>query len=178
MIKQLICVSILSSVALQAEGFYAGLNWDKGTGTHELTLDGNTLDSKDNVSMSSVGIHVGYMLSINESVELSYGTLDMDNEDVTRFGVDYIHRFDNDSLFIPYAGIGLAMNNLKGSTVEDGFAGRLRGGVYYEIIPNLEVGGEINYNYISWKTTTDVYGRDWSLSTSYYGIGLNVNYKF
>ena len=177
MTKTILSLALLTSISLHAEGFYAGLDFEAGSGTHEITVDDVTEAKSDSLSTSSVGIHVGYTLIPNGSVELSYGALSLEDDDVTRIGIDYIHTFPMGS-FSPYAGLGLATNSLADSTIETGLGGRLRLGAYYEIVPNLNLGAEFNYNYISWESETDYLGRDWELSSSYYGFGLNLNYKF
>ncbi|SFV61393.1 hypothetical protein MNB_SV-14-594 [hydrothermal vent metagenome] len=175
--KQLITIAILSSLSLHAEGFYAGLDFEAGSGKHEISVDNVAVAQSDSISASSFGLHVGYQVIPNGSVELSYGALSLEDDDVTRIGIDYIHSFPVGSLK-PYVGIGLATNSMSDANVETGLGGRIRAGAYYEIMPNLDLGAEFNYNYISWESETDSYGQDWELSTSYYGLGVNLNYKF
>jgi len=176
--KQLITMAILSSLTLQAEGFYAGLDFEAGSGKHEISVDNVAVAESDSLSASSFGLHVGYQVIPNGSVELSYGALSLEDDDVTRIGLDYIHSFPLSSALKPYVGLGLSTNSMSDSNVETGLGGRLRAGIYYEIIPNLDLGAEFNYNYISWESETDGYGQEWELSTSYYGLGFNLNYKF
>ncbi|SFV70180.1 hypothetical protein MNB_SV-13-517 [hydrothermal vent metagenome] len=175
--KQLITMAILSSLSLNAEGFYAGLDFEVGSGTHEISVDNVPRAESDSLSASSFGLHVGYQVIPNGSVELSYGALSLEDDDVTRIGADYIQSFPMGSLK-PYAGIGLSTNSMSDANIKTGFGGRLRAGAYYEIMSNLDLGAEFNYNYISWESETDSLGREWELSTSYYGLGVNLNYKF
>ena len=175
--KQLITMAILSSLSLHAQGIYAGLDFEAGSGTHEITLNDVTVGETDSISTSSFGLHIGYGLTENGSIELSYGALSLEDNDVTRIGVDYIHAFPLGSSLKPYAGIGLSTNSMSDSNVETGLGGRLRVGAYYTIMPNLDLGAEINYNTISWESETDYLG-EWELSSSYYGLGVNLNYKF
>jgi len=175
--KQILTLAILSSLSLHAEGFYAGLDFEGGSGTHEISVDDIAVSESDSLSASSFGLHVGYQMISNGSLELSYGALRLEDDDISRIGLDYIHSFPMGSLK-PYVGLGLSMNSMSDSNVETGFGGRIRVGAYYEIMPNLDLGAELNYNYISWENETDAIGREWELSTSYYGLGLNINYKF
>lgn len=175
--KQFLYVAMLSSLSLHAEGIYAGLDLEGGSGTHEISLNDVALATSDSLSSSSYGIHIGYGLSDNGNIELSYGGLTLEDDDVTRFGLDYIHTFSKNSALKPYAGLGLSSNSMSDSNIETGFGGRLRAGVYYELMSNLDLGGELNYNYISWESETDSSG-EWELSTSYYGLALNINYRF
>jgi opacity protein-like surface antigen len=104
----------------------------------------------------------------------------LEDDDVTRIGIDYIHTFPLSSSLKPYAGIGLSTNSVSSddTNLETGLGGRLRVGAYYTIIPNLDLGAEINYNTVSWENETDNLGREWEFSSSYYGLGVNLNYKF
>ena len=176
--KQLITMTILSSLSLWAENFYIGVDIAGGSGTHELSVDDVTVAESDSLSASSFALHVGYQVIPNGSIELSVGALSLEDDDVTRIGLDYIHSFPMGSSLKPYAGIGLSSNSMSGSNVETGLGGKLRAGAYYEIMPNLDLGAELNYNYISWESETDYLGREWELSTSYFGVGLNLNYRF
>jgi hypothetical protein len=175
--KRILSLIILSSLSLHAEGFYAGLDFEAGSGTHEITVDDKAYAESDTLSTSSFGLHVGYTIIPNGSLELSYGALSLEDDDVTRVGLDYIHAFPMGA-FSPYAGLGLSTNSMSDADIETGIGGRIRLGAYYEVMPNLNLGAELNYNYIAWESETDGYGREWELSTSYYGLGLNVNYKF
>jgi hypothetical protein len=177
MTKTILSLALLSSLSLHAEGFYAGVDFQAGSGKHEITVDDVAVANSDSISVSSLGVHVGYTIIPNGSVELSYGALSLEDDDVTRIGVDYIQTFPIGALS-PYAGVGLATNSMSDANIETGLGGRLRFGAYYEIMPNLNLGAELNYNYISWKSETDNLGQDWELSSSYYGLGFNVNYKF
>jgi len=123
-------------------------------------------------------IHVGYGMTENSNIELSYGALSLEDDDVTTVGIDYIYSFPIGNSLKPYIGLGLSTNSIADSNIETGIGGRLRAGAYYTIMPNLDLGAELNYNYISWENETDSLGRDWELNTSYYGLGLNLNYKF
>jgi len=175
--KQLIAMAILSTLSLHAEGVYVGLDFEAGSGTHEISVDSVAIAESDSLSSSSFGLHVGYQITPQGSVELSYGALSLEDDDVTRIGLDYIHSFPMGSLK-PYVGLGLATNSMSDSNIETGLGGRIRAGAYYEIIPNLDLGAEFNYNYISWASETDNLGQEWELSTSYLGLGVNLNYKF
>jgi hypothetical protein len=175
--KQLITMAILSGLSLHAGGIYAGLDFEGGSGTHEITVDSIAVANSDSISTSSFGLHVGYQVTQKGSVELSYGALSLEDDDVTRIGVDYIHTFPMGSIK-PYVGLGLSTNSMSDTNVETGLGGRLRLGAFYEIMPNLDLGAELNYNYISWESETDYLGQEWELSSSYYGLGFNVNYKF
>ena len=170
-------MAILTSLSLHAQGIYAGLDFEAGSGTHEVTLNDVAVAESDSISTSAFGLHVGYGLTGNGSIELSYSALSLEDDDVTRIGVDYIHTFPLGSSLKPYAGIGLSTNSMSDANVETGLGGRLRVGAYYTIIPNLDLGAEINYNTISWENETDNLG-EWGLSSSYYGLGVNLNYKF
>lgn len=176
--KTIFSLAVISSLSLQAGDFYAGGDIDFGTGTHELSIDGTTVAESNTLSSSSFGIHGGYMLTDKGSIEVSLAAVDLDGDSVTRLGVDYLHRFDAISNFTPYVAVGLSANSLSNSNVETGIGGRLRAGATYALTPKIDVGAELNYNYIGWETATDYLGRDWSLSSSYYGIGVNANYKF
>ena len=175
--KRILCLAVLSSLSLQAEGFYAGLDFEAGSGTHEITVNDTAVAESDTLSTSSFGLHVGYTIIPNGSLELSYGALTLEDDDVTKIGVDYIHAFPIGSLS-PYAGLGLSTNSMSDAEIETGIGARIRLGAYYEVMPNLNIGAELNYNYIAWESETDGYGREWELSSSYYGLGLNLNYKF
>jgi len=175
--KTILSLALLSSLSLHAEGFYAGLDFQAGSGTHEITVDDVAVAESDSLSASSVGLHVGYTIIPNGSIELSYGALSLEDDDVTRIGIDYVHAFPMGA-FSPYAGLGLATNSMSDADIETGVGGRLRLGAYYEIMPNLNLGAELNYNYIAWESETDNLGQEWELSSSYYGLGLNLNYKF
>ena len=176
--KTILSLALLSSLSLHAGGFYAGVDSEAGSGKHEITRDGVAIAQSDSVSTSSFGLHVGYVLSPEGSVELSYGALGIDDDDVTRIGVDYIRTFPMGSSIKPYAGIGLSTNSMSDENIETGLGGRLRLGAYYEIIPSLDLGAEVNFNYISWETETDALGHEFELSSTYYGLGLNLNYRF
>ena len=175
--KQLITMAILSSLTLHAEGFYAGLDFEAGSGTHEISIDNVAVAESDSLSTSLFGLHVGYQIIPNGSLELSFGALSLEDDDISRLGLDYIHSFPLGSIK-PYIGLGLSTNSMSDSEVETGLGGRLRAGAYYEIMPNLDLGAELNYNYIAWESATDIYGREWELTSSYLGLGFNLNYKF
>jgi hypothetical protein len=177
MTKTILSLALLSSLSLHAEGLYAGLDFEAGSGTHEISVDDVTVAESDSLSSSSFGLHVGYKITPQGSVELSYGALSLEDDDITRIGLDYIHSFPI-GLLKPYIGLGLATNSLSDSNIETGLGGRIRAGAYYPIMPNLDLGAEFNYNYISWESETDDLGQEWELSSSYYGLGFNVNYKF
>lgn len=176
--KKLLVIATLSSLSLHAEGLYVGLDLGAGSGTHEITVDNVAVAESDSLSASSLGLHIGYGMTENSNIELSYGALSLEDDDVTTVGIDYIYSFPIGNSLKPYIGLGLSTNSIADSNIETGIGGRLRAGAYYAIMPNLDLGAELNYNYISWENETDSLGRDWELSTSYYGLGLNLNYKF
>jgi len=176
--KEILSLVILSGLSLQAEGLYTGLDFQAGSGKHELTIDDVVVSNSDSLSASSFGLHVGYEIIPNGSIELSYGALSLEDDDITKIGLDFLQKFPVSSALSPYVGLGVSTNSISDSNVETGLGARLRLGAYYEIIPNLDIGAEVNYNYISWESATDYLGREWELSSSYYGLGLNVNYKF
>jgi len=178
MTKTILSLALLTSLSLHAKGFYTGLDFEAGSGKHELTVNDVAIANSDSISASSFGLHLGYGIGKKGSVELSYGALSLEDDDVTRIGVDYIHTFPMGSAIKPYAGLGLSTNSMSDENVETGLGGRLRVGAYFEIMPSLDLGAEVNYNYISWETETDALGREWELSSSYYGLGINLNYKF
>jgi outer membrane protein assembly factor BamA len=175
--KQILSLVVLSTLAY-SENFYGGVDLGVGSGTHSLEVDGTEIAESDSLSTSSFGLHVGYKLTENGSIEASYQALSLEDDDATTFGIDYIHSFGQRGSIKPYVGLGLSTNSLDDSTIETGLGARLRGGIYYELMPKLDIGAELNYNYISWETETDYLGRDWTLSSSYFGLGLNLNYTF
>ena len=176
--KQIVYLVILGSLSsLNAGDFYAGLDFEAGTGEHSISVDDVEVAESEDLSTSSYGLHVGYMLGELGNIELSYGGLKLEDDDVTRIGIDYIRTLKISS-FEPYIGVGLSTNSMSDSDVETGIGGRLRVGTYFEVMPNLDMGAELNFNYIKWEDETDAYGRKWELSSIYYGLGLNMNYKF
>ena len=177
MIKQLICVTILGSVVVQAQDFfYVGVNVENGmSGKHEVSEDfgRNRTLAKENIdSLFSSGIDIGFFMSTiggrgsGTSFELSYNRLSIDNDNIDQFGIDLIGRFDNNLIFVPYLGGGLTFNNLKGTSDDDDGTGlRLRAGFYYDVIESLELGVEFNVHSIKWKTENNL-----DYDSFYYGV--------
>lgn len=176
---------VLGSVSLNAGG-YVGVGYAIGAGNHSIEVDGIEADDGDTGSYSGYDIHAGFITSGNNRIELSYNSLSL-GDDVTAYGLDYIHTLGK-SGFVPYIGGGLSYTSMDEVqfTNGDSFNGigfRMRAGAFIEINKNLEAGIEINYNRISWETIEaysyyDSKIHDIDLSTSFYGLGFNVNYKF
>jgi len=187
----LVLLSLGSSMALAGD-YYGGVNLDFGKGGFEYK---NIIRTRDyDFSQTSLGVHGGYNLNRNSKIELSFKSLTFDfkesglkDEDGTQFGVDYIYTFTtlSKNKLTPYLGIGLTSNtkdaNIIGFSEDsiDGFGLKLRGGAYYSATPHIDIGVEINYNNISWDDLK--YQSNDSIleiSSSFYGLGLSVNYKF
>ena len=186
----LVLLSLGSSMALAGD-YYGGVNLDFGKGGEEWIENGTT---KYDFSNTSYGLHLGYNLNKNSMVELSFKSLTFDfknnnlsDEDGTQFGIDYLYAFDTTSelKIKPYLGIGLNVNS-KDISVEglnedsiDGFGLKIRVGGRYSLTPKLDLGVDLNYNMIGWQdlqnNNTDSTAE---LSTRFYALGLNINYKF
>jgi len=189
-LTSLVAVSLFSSMA-SAGDYYGGVDFGFGKGSKEWKQTSTTTNF--DFSNTAYGLHVGYKLSESSMLESSFKLLTFDfkesrftNEDGTQFGVDYIYTFNNiEEKLKPYLGIGLTSNtkdiNIQGLNENsiDGLGVKLRGGVYYSLTPKLDLGVELNYNFISWaevKNTIDNSTLD--ISSTFYGLGLNANYKF
>ena len=187
----LVLLSLGSSMALAGD-YYGGVDFDFGKGSNEVKNLGTTKDY--DFTETAFGIHGGYYFNKNSILELSFKSLTFDSkdsdfkdEDGTQFGIDYIYAFNGllENKLKPYLGIGLSTNT-KDANIErfdedsiDGFGLKLRGGVYYSVTPKIDIGVEINYNDISWDDLKDEKNDSIVESTnSFYGLGLNVNYKF
>ena len=179
----LLVLATLTSTALAGD-YYGGVDIATGKGSRELKSLGNT--QNDDFTLTAFGIHGGYLLDMNSRVELSFGSqkfaFDNVNRDGTQFGVDYIYTFDEVSKLKPYIGVGLSINSLDiklaNSDTLDGNGLKLRVGSYYALTPQLDIGAELNYNFIQWS---DIKFPDDSIlesSSNFYGLGLNANYKF
>ena len=183
--KTVTALLVISSIAL-AKDYYGGINMEFGKGNTEEKNLGTTVDY--DFTQTVLGLHGGYYLGQNSKIELYLKSLSFDldensDTDGTQMGVDYIYIFDEVSKLKPYIGGGLSINSLdvKISNKDsiDGFGFKLRGGTYYTLTPNIEVGVELNYNYIGWEDLKNI--RDDSIlesSSNFYGLGLNLNYKF
>jgi len=181
----LVLLSLGSSMALAGD-YYGGVDFDFGKGSTEAKSSGITLD-KD-FTQTAFGVHGGYYLNSNSKVEISFKSLNWDNDkdndtDGTQLGVDYLYELNEVSKVKPYVGVGLSMNSLdiklSNKDTIDGVGFKLRGGVYYSLTPKLYLGAELNYNYIGWEDLKNT-RNDSTLesSSSFYGLGLNVNFKF
>ena len=169
------------SVAHAESGIYGGLDATVGTGTHSITRDGTVVAESDSLTSSSYGLHAGYILSESGRVELSFSGINLEDDNIKSVGADYLYTLGGKSSFKPYIGAGVSYNSLDTGNSTESFTGtglRVRLGSYFELLPNVELGAELNYNYINWENTTDSLGRDWTLSSSYYGVGVNLNFKF
>jgi len=190
-VRGIIVLSLVSSI-VSAGDYYGGVDFGFGKGSEEWKQTGTTTTNFD-FSNTAYGLHVGYKFSENSMIESSFKLLTFDfkesrlpDEDGTQFGVDYLYTFNNiEEKLKPYLGIGLTSNtkditiqNLNENSI-DGLGVKLRGGVYYSLTPKLDLGVEFNYNFISWAEVKDT--RDNSIldiSSTFYGLGLNANYKF
>jgi len=178
---------LINSMALAGD-YYGGVDFDFGKGNTEFKNLGTTQDS--DFTQTSFGIHGGYYLNLNSKVELSFKSFnfDFDNNsdsdtDGNQFGIDYIYTFDGNLKLKPYIGVGISANSLDiklaNKDTIDGVGFKLRGGTYYTVTPQLDIGIELNYTNISWEDLKDP--RDDSTlesSSNFYGFGLNLNYKF
>ncbi len=175
----------LSSVVLAGD-YYGGIDVDLGKGSTEMKNLGQTVT--DDFSQTAFGIHGGYNLNINSQIEISFKSLNFDfdegeDTDGTQLGVDYIYSFDKISILKPYIGAGVSVNSLdieiSNKDTVDGVGLKLRGGIYYILTPQVDIGVELNYSYIGWEDLK-ILENDSILesSSSFYGLGLNLNYKF
>jgi len=183
--RVLIVLSLVSSMALAGD-YYGGVDVDFGKGSTEMKNLGQTITN--DFSQTAFGLHGGYNLNVNSQIEISFKSLNFDfddgvDTDGTQLGVDYIYSFDKATTLKPYVGVGISVNSLDikiaNKDTVDGVGLRLRGGSYYALTPKLDLGIELNYNYIGWEDLKDL--RDDSTieaSSDFYGLGLNLNYKF
>jgi len=185
-VRGIIVLSLISSMA-SAGDYYGGVDFGFGKGSTETKFSERFITREDDFSNTAFGIHGGYYLDMNSKVEISFKSLnfDFDNSDTdgTQFGVDYIYSFDEVSKLTPYIGGGLSVHSLdiklSNKDTIDGVGFTLRGGAYYSLTHQLDVGVELNYNYIGWEELKDLNDNVKQESTSnFYGLGLNANYKF
>jgi len=174
---------ILGNFSLNAGG-YLGIDYSIGISNDFIELDGVEMDDSDTCSYMGYGIHGGYINLSNNRYELYYNKL-MLSDDVTTFGFDYIYTVGSDG-FVPYLGGGLfyvIMDDVKFSNGDsfEGIGYKMRGGAFIKIEKNLELGIEFNYSSISWnRMKVYNYSSSYEInySTLFYGLGLNLNYKF
>ena len=188
-VRGIIVLSLISSMA-SAGDYYGGVDFGFGKGSEEWKLNGTT---DFDFSNTAYGLHVGYNLNENSMIEVSFKSLTFDfkksgikDEDGTQLGVDYLYIFNNiEEKVKPYLGLGLTystkdieIRNLNENTIT-GIGLKLRGGVYYSLTPKLDLGVELNYNSVMWDEV-EFQGNNTNLemSSNFYGLGLNANYKF
>ena len=183
-LTSLLTASLLSSTALAGD-FYMGLDFDAGKGSTEQKNLGNTITY--DFSTTEFGLHGGYYFNENSKIRISFKKINFnfdegEDRDGNKLGVDYIYLF-NLSKVKPYLGLGLSTNRLNvkisNSDSIDGIGATVRGGVAYPLTSNLEIGAELNYNYITWEDLQYLADESTLESTSqFFGLGLNINYKF
>ncbi|CAA6810474.1 MAG: Unknown protein [uncultured Sulfurovum sp.] len=184
-LTSLVTVSLLSSIAMAGD-YYGGVDFGFGKGSS--SIKSGILSQDDDFSITIFGIHGGYNLDLNSKLEVSFKSLNFDfddggDTDGHQFGVDYIYVLDEVSKLKPYLGAGISVNSLDvkiaNSDTIDGLGFKLRAGTYYALSPQLDIGAELNYTYVGWddlkhKDTNEII----ESSSNFYGLGLNVNYKF
>ena len=182
----LVLLSLGSSMVLAGD-YYGGVNFGFGKGSTEQKNLG--ISSDYDFEQTAFGVHGGYYLNLNSKIEISFKSLKFDfdkggdDTDGTQLGVDYLYELNEVSKLKPYFGGGLSFNSLDikiaNSDTIDGIGLKLRGGVAYSLTSQLYLGAELNYNYIGWEDLKNT-RNDSTLesSSSFYGLGLNVNYKF
>jgi len=150
-LTSLATVSLLSSMALAGD-YYGGVDFAFGKGSTETKFSEQFLNIENDFSNTALGIHGGYFFNMNSKIEISFKSLKFDFDDAetdaTQFGVDYIYSFDEVSKLTPYIGGGISLNSLdikvKNKDSIDGVGLTLRGGAYYSLTPQLDIGLEFN----------------------------------
>jgi len=179
---------LINSMALAGD-YYGGVDFNFGKGS-EKWKQNNTINY--DFTNTAYGLHMGYNLNQNSMIEVSFKLLTFDfkengikDDDGTQFGVDYLYTLNEVSKLKPYLGLGLTYStkdidiaNLNEDTVT-GIGFKLRGGAYYPLTPKLDLGIELNYNSVMWDEV-EFQGNNTNLkmSSDFYGLGLNLNYKF